>query len=73
MSESEDTVLGKRERDGLEETQGSNGKPDMVDDATEDSDDDIGPMPMPAGAPEVQAARKKRKGVFLEHLKPMES
>lgn len=48
------TSLGKRERDGAEDEQMGNEGPSM-----EESDDDIGPMPMPAEG----AAKKKRKGV----------
>ncbi|OCB88921.1 peptidyl-prolyl cis-trans isomerase [Sanghuangporus baumii] len=70
MSESEASVLGKRERD-VEEARESNGGP--KDTEEEDSGEDIGPMPMPAGAAEAQAARKKRKTLpheklYLSHL-----
>ncbi|KAL5482454.1 CYP15 [Sanghuangporus weigelae] len=70
MSESEASVLGKRERD-VEEARESNGGP--KDPEEEDSDDDIGPMPMPAVAAEAQTARKKRKTLpheklYLSHL-----
>ena len=55
-------VLGKRTRDG-----GDDAKPEetarmVVDD--DDDDDDVGPMPMPEGADE-QIAKKKRKGQFI--------
>ena len=60
MSETEATILGKRERE-TEEARESNGGPKDSAEATDDSDDDIGPMPMPAGAAGAQATRKKRK------------
>ncbi|KAG8931090.1 hypothetical protein FRC01_001850 [Tulasnella sp. 417] len=58
------TSLGKRERDGAEDEEVGNGGPSM-----EESDDDVGPMPMPAEG----AAKKKRKvlpheRLFLDHL-----
>ena len=64
MSESEQdpSVLGKRARNGEEDA-----KPDQVMDTTQDaegdSDDDIGPMPMPAGAGDNGGVKKKRKGM----------
>ena len=61
MSESEATVLGKRER-GAKEAEDANGQSTVVDAEQEESDDDIGPMPMPADTLEAKTARKKRKG-----------
>lgn len=60
MSDSENgaTVLGKRERDG------QNGTP-AADASTYDdqSDEDIGPMPMPSDANGI--VKKKRKGEYM--------
>ncbi|KAG8985667.1 hypothetical protein FRB90_004515 [Tulasnella sp. 427] len=58
------TSLGKRERDGAEDEELNNGGQGM-----EDSDDDVGPMPMPAEG----TVKKKRKvlpheRLFLDHL-----
>ncbi|KAK7677765.1 hypothetical protein QCA50_019317 [Cerrena zonata] len=70
-SEQDPSVLGKRARNGEEDT-----KPDQVmnppQDAGDDSDDDVGPMPMPAG-PGDNGVRKKRKvlpheKLYLDHL-----
>ncbi|KAJ3539228.1 hypothetical protein NM688_g6396 [Phlebia brevispora] len=70
MSESEhdESVLGKRSRNG-----GNTEAEDAMDhqDAAEDSDSDVGPMPMPAGA--EGTVKKKRKTLpheklYLEHL-----
>ena len=59
-TEQDPSVLGKRARNG------EDAKPDQVMDTTQDveddSDDDIGPMPMPAGAGDNGGVKKKRKG-----------
>lgn len=60
-SDPDNTVLGKRGRDGQEADQ----KPGTdatvkVDVAEDESDDDVGPMPVPAGTGNG-AAKKKRK------------
>lgn len=57
-SENDATVLGKRERDG------QNGTP-AVDASThgDQSDEDVGPMPMPSDA--NGAVKKKRKGEYI--------
>lgn len=54
-SENESTVLGKRERDE------QLGIPPA--DADDQSDEDIGPMPMPSDA--NGAVKKKRKGGYI--------
>ena len=56
-SENDATVLGKRSRHG----EGDEPMEDHHEDAAEESDDDVGPMPMPAGA-DGNGAKKKRKG-----------
>ncbi|EKM51860.1 uncharacterized protein PHACADRAFT_127818 [Phanerochaete carnosa HHB-10118-sp] len=72
-SESENTVLGKRGRDGHEIHEKPEADANVQVEAAEDeSDDDVGPMPMPAGAGNG-AAKKKRKvlpheKLYLDHL-----
>ncbi|KAI6030857.1 hypothetical protein F5J12DRAFT_762754 [Pisolithus orientalis] len=71
-SQDDSSVLGKRERDEDEQ----NGMSDEIgpppaDVNQDESDEDVGPMPMPAGAPGT--TKKKRKvlpheRVYLEHL-----
>ena len=61
-SDNDTTVLGKRPRNG--EQDGAGPVEDHPENAADDSDDDVGPMPMPAGA-ESNGAKKKRKGVYL--------
>ena len=71
MSEAEplnETVLGKRERDGAEMLEDGL-KPVEANHTEEDSDDDdVGPMPLPEGAAGDGIAKKKRKGLFTTHL-----
>jgi hypothetical protein len=57
----EETVLGKRARNGkdVEEDQKPINPPN---EAMDDSDDDVGPMPMPASTGDNGAVKKKRKG-----------
>lgn len=64
MSDSERGVLGKRAR------QGNDGKdidsalqPAAIVTDEDDSDDDVGPMPMPAEPAGNGGAKKKRKGL----------
>jgi peptidylprolyl isomerase domain and WD repeat-containing protein 1 len=58
----DETVLGKRMRDG--DNVPDDPKEHMP--AEDDSDDDdIGPMPLPAGTPTNGGAKKKRKGKHL--------
>lgn len=62
MAENDETVLGKREREedaGKDESMNSMGGDDS-------SDDEVGPMPLPAGA--QGAAKKKRKGMLPLNL-----
>lgn len=63
----DESVLGKRERAG-ETASALVGDIPSNGDAMDDSDEDIGPMPMPEGAGEVTAARKKRKGICSNSL-----
>lgn len=51
-SETDASILGKREREG-------DGAPN-IDGVDEDDDDDVGPMPMPVE--ETGIVKKKRKG-----------
>lgn len=71
MSDTEEKMLGERERDEAQEMdiEPSNGyaaaSAKNTGSAEGDSDDDVGPMPMPAGASENgQTVRRKRKGTF---------
>jgi len=61
-SERDASVLGKRLRNGGDESR-SNGsedsRPEPKESIEEDDDDDVGPMPMP-----VDGVKKKRKGVY---------
>ena len=71
MSPAGAKVLGKRERDDakMDEDDGDNRteqQPGVPADE-DDSDDDIGPMPMPVGE-EPKKIRKKRKGTFVYRL-----
>jgi len=65
-SEQDASVLGKRARNGpgadIPEDTEMNPPSGPQDD--EESDDDVGPMPMPEGAPENAGTKKKRKGAF---------
>lgn len=60
-SDNDASVLGKRPRDG-QEPDVQDAHPDPMD--ADDSDDDVGPMPMPAGA-EGHVVKKKRKGAIV--------
>ena len=71
MTDTEEKVVGKRERNEAQEMdiETSNGSAAAgaknAGLAEDDSDDDVGPMPMPAGGSENgQTVRKKRKGTF---------
>ncbi|KAI0789736.1 peptidyl-prolyl cis-trans isomerase [Abortiporus biennis] len=74
-TEHDSSVLGKRARNGGEQAAVDKDIPDG-DHAMEgdsDSDDDVGPMPLPAGAAENGGVKKKRKvlpheKLYLEHL-----
>jgi peptidylprolyl isomerase domain and WD repeat-containing protein 1 len=62
MSESETGVLGKRTRRGDDgEAMDTALPPDAAEE--DDSDNDVGPMPMPAEAASNGGAKKKRKGL----------
>ncbi|KAH9922857.1 uncharacterized protein BXZ73DRAFT_91570 [Epithele typhae] len=77
-SEREASVLGKRSRNGEDAENGhqvedddAEPRPDAMD-AVDDSEDDVGPMPMPADV-EGRVVKKKRKvlpheKLYLEHL-----
>ena len=64
-SERDASVLGKRARNGEGAENDHAEEPERHDpnamDADDDSDDDVGPMPMPAGT-EGRVVKKKRKG-----------
>ena len=71
MTDTEEKVLGKRERNEAQEMdiEPSNGSAAAgaknAGLAEDDSDDDVGPMPMPAGGSENgQTVRKKRQGAL---------
>lgn len=75
-NENESSVLGKRVRNGEDTQNGGSGSPqpdgnvDQAVVAEEDSDDDVGPMPLPSG-PENGGVKKKRKGEFhYDHSYP---
>ena len=53
----DDSVLGKRAREEEKAVDVSKAAPNDED----DSDDDLGPMPMPAGGEENGGSKKKRK------------
>ena len=71
MSEDE-TVLGKRARTG-HETEGDQETSNPNVEGQEDSDDDVGPMPMPANAADTGTMKKKRKGEYSQVLAVIES
>lgn len=67
MSDIEDSkVLGKRTRNGqpADETSADVETKEDPNGMDEDSDDDVGPMPMPAGQ-ENGGVKKKRKGAHV--------
>lgn len=61
MSDDE-TVLGKRPRNGLEQADEPPESASAGVEGQDDSDDDVGPMPIPAGTGESGSIKKKRKG-----------
>lgn len=64
-AENDNSVLGKRARNGQDaEEEPEANESVKVDVAEDESDDDVGPMPMPAGAGNG-AVKKKRKGTWL--------
>jgi peptidylprolyl isomerase domain and WD repeat-containing protein 1 len=65
MSSTDEPVLGKRTRDGgadVTMAEGSSSAQNVVIAEAEDSDDDIGPMPLPADGSSTGIVKKKRKG-----------
>ncbi|KAI0771377.1 peptidyl-prolyl cis-trans isomerase [Irpex lacteus] len=66
MSDDE-TVLGKRPRSGLEQVDEPESATAGVE-GQDDSDDDVGPMPIPAGTGESGSMKKKRKVLPHEKL-----
>ena len=65
MDEPDASVLGKRARNNLEDNL-LQANPDNTAEDADESDDDVGPMPIPAGpAGGPGTTKKKRKGVFL--------
>jgi peptidylprolyl isomerase domain and WD repeat-containing protein 1 len=66
-SEHDASILGKRARNGpgadISEDAEMN-PPSAIQEVDDESDDDVGPMPMPEGAADIAVTKKKRKGVF---------
>ena len=60
----EETVLGKRTRNG-QDAEDEQKPMSPQDEEMDDSDDDVGPMPLPEGAGGNGAVKKKRKGACL--------
>jgi peptidylprolyl isomerase domain and WD repeat-containing protein 1 len=65
-SEQDASVLGKRDRNGPEVdiAQDAEMNPPSVAQDDDESDDDVGPMPVPEGASSNAVTKKKRKGAF---------
>lgn len=66
-SEHDASILGKRARNGPDAETSEDAEmnpPSAVQEDDDESDDDVGPMPMPEGAAENTVTKKKRKGVF---------
>lgn len=66
-SEHDASILGKRARNGPDAVISEDaemGPPSAIQEDDDESDDDVGPMPMPEGAAENAVTKKKRKGVF---------
>lgn len=72
-SEQDASILGKRARNGPEadipEDTDMN-PPSATQDDDNSDDNDVGPMPMPEGAPANAATKKKRKGALCSELVP---
>jgi peptidylprolyl isomerase domain and WD repeat-containing protein 1 len=66
-SEQDASVLGKRARNGpgTDLVENVDMNPPSVSQDDDESDDDVGPMPMPEGTPVGAGTKKKRKGPFL--------
>ena len=68
-SEHDPSILGKRARNGpgadiSEDIQDTEMNPPSATPNTGESDDDVGPMPMPEGVLDNAVTEKKRKGAF---------
>ncbi|THG98811.1 hypothetical protein EW026_g3436 [Hermanssonia centrifuga] len=61
-SEHDASVLGKRSRNGHDDSEMKEANVEDTRQEEEESDDDVGPMPMPADALEDVIVKKKRKG-----------
>jgi hypothetical protein len=62
-------VLGKRVRDA-DPVPGNENSGELESKMDEDSDDDVGPMPLSEGAAGNGAVKKKRKGEYLYGTAP---
>jgi peptidylprolyl isomerase domain and WD repeat-containing protein 1 len=58
----DETILGKRGRDGVDALNVDTPDAPVGD---ESDDDDVGPMPMPDNGTSTGGAKKKRKGVLF--------
>jgi peptidylprolyl isomerase domain and WD repeat-containing protein 1 len=65
MAENDETILGKREREGADRDE-----PMKSAGGDDSSDDEVGPMPLPAGA--QGAPKKKRKGMLSQAFNGMQ-
>ena len=66
-SEHDASILGKRARNGPDADISEDAEmnpPSAIQEDDDESDDDVGPMPMPEGAADVAVTKKKRKGMF---------
>lgn len=71
-SEQDASILGKRARNGgadiAEDTEMNPPSATLDDD---ESDDDVGPMPLPEGTPANAGTKKKRKGMFRIRMRSL--
>ncbi|KAN0123309.1 hypothetical protein V8E52_002641 [Russula decolorans] len=75
-SEHDASILGKRVRNGPDADISEDAEmnpPSAIQEDDDESDDDVGPMPMPEGAADIAVTKKKRKvlpheRLFLDHL-----
>jgi peptidylprolyl isomerase domain and WD repeat-containing protein 1 len=67
-SEHDASILGKRARNGPDADISEDAEmnpPSAIQEDEDESDDDVGPMPVPEGTPaDNTVTKKKRKGVF---------
>jgi peptidylprolyl isomerase domain and WD repeat-containing protein 1 len=66
-SEPDASILGKRARNGPNadiSEDAEMGPPSAIQEDDDESDDDVGPMPMPEGVADNTVTKKKRKGVL---------